>query len=45
MLHVADHATYHRGQLNTMIKKAGGKPSPVMVYTYGMEIGIGRSIK
>jgi uncharacterized damage-inducible protein DinB len=38
MLHVADHATYHRGQLNTMIKKAGGKPSPVMVYTYGMEI-------
>lgn len=44
MLHVADHATYHRGQLNTMIKKAGGKPSGVMVYTYGMEHGIGRAI-
>jgi uncharacterized damage-inducible protein DinB len=45
MLHVADHATYHRGQLNTMIKKAGGKPSPVMVYTYGMENGVGQALK
>jgi uncharacterized damage-inducible protein DinB len=44
MLHVSDHATYHRGQLNSMIKKAGGKPSPVMVYTYGMEHGIGQAI-
>ena len=33
MLHVADHATYHRGQLNSMIKLAGGTPSPVMFYT------------
>jgi len=34
MLHVADHATYHRGQLNSMIKLAGGTPTPVMLYTY-----------
>lgn len=34
MLHVCDHATYHRGQLNSMIKLAGGKPSPVMLYTF-----------
>ena len=27
MTHVADHATYHRGQQNSMIKLAGGKPS------------------
>jgi uncharacterized damage-inducible protein DinB len=34
MLHVADHATYHRGQLNSMIKLAGGTPSPVMLYPF-----------
>ena len=34
MLHVADHATYHRGQLNSMIKLAGGKPSPVMLLPF-----------
>jgi len=34
MLHVSDHATYHRGQLNSMIKLAGGTPSAVMLYTY-----------
>lgn len=42
MLHVADHATYHRGQLNSMIKLAGGKPSPVMLYTYSIRQGFGR---
>ena len=26
LLHAADHATYHRGQLNTMIKLAGATP-------------------
>jgi uncharacterized damage-inducible protein DinB len=26
LLHVIDHATYHRGQLNSLIKKAGGTP-------------------
>ena len=29
MMHVADHGTYHRGQLNTMFKQAGVEP----VYT------------
>ena len=36
MLRVSDHATYHRGQINSMIKRAGGTPSGVMVYTYGV---------
>lgn len=34
MLHVADHATYHRGQLNSLIKLAGGKPSGVMFFGF-----------
>lgn len=34
MLHVSDHATYHRGQINSMIKLAGGAPSPVMLISY-----------
>lgn len=29
LFHIADHGTYHRGQLNTMIKQAGGKPISV----------------
>lgn len=29
MMHVADHGTYHRGQMNTMFKQAGVEP----VYT------------
>jgi uncharacterized damage-inducible protein DinB len=37
MLHVADHATYHRGQLNSMVKLAGGKPSSVMLMTWAMQ--------
>jgi uncharacterized damage-inducible protein DinB len=44
MFHVADHATYHRGQLNSMIKRAGGTPSPVMVYTYAISQGLGREL-
>ncbi|SIN78077.1 Uncharacterized damage-inducible protein DinB (forms a four-helix bundle) [Singulisphaera sp. GP187] len=27
MIHVVDHATYHRGQINSMIKIAGGTPT------------------
>ncbi|HUB26491.1 MAG TPA: DinB family protein [Tepidisphaeraceae bacterium] len=42
MLHICDHATYHRGQLNSMIKLAGGTPSPVMVSMYCLAMGIGR---
>ena len=37
MLHVSDHATYHRGQISSMIKLAGGTPSPVMLFTFGLE--------
>lgn len=44
MLHVADHATYHRGQLNSMIKLAGGTPSPVMLYTFGLSKGLGKPL-
>jgi len=36
MLHVADHAAYHRGQLNSMIKLAGGTPSLVMLYPFAI---------
>jgi uncharacterized damage-inducible protein DinB len=44
MLHVSDHATYHWAHINTMIKRAGGTPTPVMVYTYCMAEGIGREL-
>lgn len=44
MLHVSDHATYHRGQLNSMIRRGGGKPSPVMLYTHSVEEKIGREL-
>ncbi len=44
MHHVADHATYHRGQLNSMIKLAGGTPSGVMAYTHAVGRGFGREV-
>ena len=34
MCHVADHGAYHRGQLNSMIKLAGGKPVDLGYVTY-----------
>lgn len=34
MLHVVDHATYHRGQLNSMIKLAGGTPATIMYWAW-----------
>lgn len=37
--HCLDHATYHRGQLNSLIKLAGGAPVRVMYYTYLLETG------
>ena len=37
MLHVIDHASYHRGQLNTMIKHAGGTPAPVSYHMYSTQ--------
>jgi uncharacterized damage-inducible protein DinB len=44
MLHAADHASYHRGQLNSMIKLAGGKPSGVMLTTYIVQANIGKEM-
>jgi uncharacterized damage-inducible protein DinB len=29
-----DHATYHRGQINTMIKQAGGEPVAAYLQRY-----------
>lgn len=37
MLHVIDHATYHRGQLNTMIKRAGGQTVNISYHAYSMQ--------
>jgi uncharacterized damage-inducible protein DinB len=34
MLHMIDHATYHRGQLNTMIKRAGGTPANISFHAW-----------
>lgn len=34
LLHVLDHATLHRGQLNSMLKLSGATPPAVMYYTY-----------
>jgi len=34
ILHVVDHATYHRGQLNTMIRRAGGTPANTMYWSF-----------
>jgi uncharacterized damage-inducible protein DinB len=45
MLHVADHATYHRGQINTMIKHAGGKPPGSMFFAYAIGAGIGKKVE
>ena len=44
MLHVSDHASYHRGQVNSMIKLAGVTPSPGMLYTYGVRHGLVREL-
>jgi uncharacterized damage-inducible protein DinB len=34
MFHLVDHGSYHRGQLNTMIKQAGGTPITVGFRNY-----------
>jgi uncharacterized damage-inducible protein DinB len=36
MQHVLDHATYHRGQLNSMIKRAGGQPVNISYQAYSL---------
>jgi uncharacterized damage-inducible protein DinB len=35
--HVFDHATYHRGQLNTMVKQGGGTPIRVSYWVYAVQ--------
>ena len=37
MLHVIDHESYHRGQINTMIKRAGGTPAAIAFHTYALQ--------
>jgi uncharacterized damage-inducible protein DinB len=37
MLHVIDHAAYHRGQVNTLIKRAGGQPGNFSYSSYCMQ--------
>ncbi len=37
MLHVCNHSTYHRGQINSMIKQAGGTPVGTDYSTYMYE--------
>jgi len=32
--HVLDHCTYHRGQFNSMLKMAGGKPLNLSLYPF-----------
>ena len=37
ILHCLDHGTYHRGQINSMIKLAGGTPVGLNYYQFGLE--------
>ncbi len=37
ILHLIDHGSYHRGQINTMIKRAGGTPIAVSFRLYAAE--------
>ena len=37
MMHVADHGTYHRGQLNTMFKQAGVEPVYTAYFRFAAE--------
>jgi len=37
MIHLVDHGTYHRGQINSMIKMGGGKPAAVGYHIFTQE--------
>ena len=37
MMHVADHGTYHRGQLSTMFKQAGAEPVYTPYFRFAQE--------
>jgi uncharacterized damage-inducible protein DinB len=34
LMHVADHGTYHRGQMNTLLKLCGGSPTNPSYYPW-----------
>jgi uncharacterized damage-inducible protein DinB len=36
--HVVNHQTYHRGQIASMVRRAGGKPIPTDMVRWGIEI-------
>jgi len=36
ILHTLDHGTYHRGQVNTLIKLAGGEPVSVNYFEFSL---------
>ena len=37
MMHVIDHASYHRGQVASMIKRAGGQPAAISYHRFALE--------
>jgi uncharacterized damage-inducible protein DinB len=37
LMHVADHGTYHRGQINSLLKIAGGKPTDPSYYPWRLK--------
>lgn len=37
LLHVANHSTYHRGQLSSLIRQAGGKPPATDITVFAAE--------
>ncbi len=37
ILHLIDHGSYHRGQIATMIKRAGGTPLPISFRIWAVE--------
>ncbi len=37
LMHVADHGTYHRGQINSLLKLCGGKPTDPSYYPWRMK--------
>lgn len=40
--HVVNHATYHRGQISSMVKRVGGTPKSTDMVLWGIEIQAGR---
>lgn len=36
LMHVVDHGTYHRGQINSLLKLAGGQPTNPSYYPWRM---------